>query len=60
MSDSTHPFAVGLHIAALEGTIECVSVELLEQRTATTKEHILGTPAFISQLVKNLQKTILE
>lgn len=54
---STYPLAVSLHIAALEGTAECVSVEFLKQSAATTKEDILSTPAFITQLLKNLQET---
>lgn len=54
---STYSLAVSLHVAALEGTAECVSVEFLKQSAATTKEDVLGTPAFITQLLKNLQKT---
>lgn len=50
----THPLAVGLHIAALEGTVERVSVELLQESAAAAEEHVLHTPALIPQPLQNL------
>lgn len=53
---SSYPLAaVRLHVAALEGTAECVSVELLKQSAATAEENVLGAPAFVSQFQKDLQ-----
>lgn len=49
-----YPLAVGLHVAALEGTVERVSVEFLEQSAATAEEDVLSTPAFICELLQNL------
>lgn len=56
-SHSTYPFAICLHVAALEGTAECVSVELLKQSAATSEEDVLGTPAFLAQLLEDLWET---
>lgn len=53
----TDPLAVGLHIAAFEGTAERVSVEFLKQSAATAKQDVVSTPAFITQLLQNLPKT---
>lgn len=52
----THPLAVTLHVAALEGTVESVSVEFLQQSAAAAKDDVLSTPAFISQLLENLHR----
>lgn len=51
---STNPLAVALHIAALEGAVERVSVELLQEGTATAEEHVLRAPALVAQLHQNL------
>lgn len=51
---AAYPLAVSLHIAALEGTAERISVKFLKQSAATAEEDVLSTPAFITQLLKNL------
>lgn len=56
MEGVTHPLAVGLHVAALKGAAQRVSVQLLKQGTATTEDYVLSTPAFITELLQNLQR----
>lgn len=53
----TYPLAVGLHVAALEGAVQRVSVELLQQGAAAAEEHVLRTPALATQLLQDLQNT---
>ena len=44
----TYPLAVALHVAALEGAVQRVSVDLLQQGAAAAEEHVLRTPALVS------------
>jgi len=50
----TYPLAIGLHVAALEGAVQRVSVELLQQGAAAAEEHVLRTPALVTQPLQDL------